>query len=243
MTLTELEEQLKILHEDNHVIVIVKPQGIPSQADKTGDTDVLTYVKQYLKIKYQKPGNVYCGLVHRLDRPTGGAMVFAKTDKAAARLCEQFREGKITKKYLAVTVGEPRESRGRIQTYLVKDERSNVVKSHVAAVENSKLAILDYKVLDTFEGLSLFDVNLITGRPHQARVQLASLGTPIFGDVKYGKSTVDGAGGNVALWAYSLGFTHPTTQETMVFKVFPPSEEIPWKLFPLEKHINIAKPQ
>jgi 23S rRNA pseudouridine1911/1915/1917 synthase len=242
MTLKELQDELKILHEDNHIIVVVKSRGIPSQADKTGDPDLLSRVKEYLKLRYDKPGNVYCGLVHRLDRPTGGVMVFAKTDKAAGRLSEQIRDGEVQKRYFAVTNGTPREQRGRIQSYLVKDERNNIVKSHTAAVENSKLAVLEYKVLAQNEHLSLVDVNLITGRSHQARVQLASVGAPIYGDVKYGKPPVAGAGDPLALWAYSLSFSHPTTRDTMVFKVYPPTEEKPWNLFAIDKFVNISKP-
>jgi len=271
-----------MLYEDNHIIVVVKPRNIPSQEDKTGDLDMLSILREYLKLKYQKPGNVYLGLVHRLDRPTGGVMVFAKTDKAAARLSEQIRSGEVQKKYFAVAVGTLREKQGRLSHYLVKDERNNMVKAHAAAVENSKLAVLDYKVLDSAEGLSLIDVNLLTGRSHQARVQLASLGTPIYGDHRYGGKQIanyklqitnadefserliktefpiyqkpnpgprapnpesqTGYGKPLALWAYMLSFAHPTTKNTMVYKVFPP-DEAPWTLFPVEKHMNIARPE
>ncbi|MCL2798101.1 MAG: RNA pseudouridine synthase [Firmicutes bacterium] len=186
MLLSEITSLLPILYEDNHIVVVVKPRNIPSQEDKTGDLDMLSILKDYLKQKYQKPGNVYLGLVHRLDRPTGGVMVFAKTDKAAARLSEQIRAGEVQKKYFALAVGAPREKQGRLTHYLTKDERNNMVKAHVAAVKDSKIAVLDYKVLDFTQDLSLIDVDLITGRSHQARVQLAALGTPIYGDHRYG---------------------------------------------------------
>jgi len=267
MTLSEIENLIQILHEDNHIIVIVKPRGIPSQADKSGDDDLLTLLKEYIKQKYNKQGNVYCGLVHRLDRPTGGVMVFAKTDKAAARLSEQFKNSEITKKYFAIVNGKPRDKIGRYESYLRKDERNNIVKNHVGKVENSKLAILEYKILDVVKNpayelespkqtkyknldvyeeenpeeenlLSLLDINLVTGRSHQARVQLSALGCPIYGDHKYGKSE----GNQLSLWAYSLSFTHPTKQEVMSFKVFPPTEEKPWNLFPMDRHIHIARP-
>ena len=283
MTLTEIQNLIPILYEDNHIIVVVKPRNIPSQEDKTGDLDMLSILKEYLKLKYAKPGNVYLGLVHRLDRPTGGAMVFAKTDKAAARLSEQIRAGEVQKKYFAVTVGSSKDKQGRLSHYLVKDERNNMVKAHPAAVTDGKLAILDYKVLDAAEGLSLIDVDLITGRSHQARVQLATLGTPIYGDHRYGgaaatamqnaksKKQIDvgieerlvktelpiyyrssaapepapitGYGKPLALWAYQLSFVHPVTKSTMVYKVFPPADEYPWRLYSFDKHVGIAKPK
>jgi len=244
MTIEQFEKQLNILHEDNHIIVVVKPRNMPSQADKSGDKDLLTFIKEYLKLKYQKPGNVYLALVHRLDRPTGGVMMFAKTDKAAARLSEQLREGEVGKKYLAVVGGEPRDKQGRLQHYLIKDERNNIVKANVGAVTGSKSAVLDYKVLDHNEGLSLVDINLITGRGHQARVQMAAIGHALYGDHKYSPAgKIAGYGKPLSLWAYSLTFTHPVSKDTLVFKVFPPVEEIPWSLFPMDKHIPIIKPQ
>ncbi len=242
MELQEYEDILKILHEDNHIIVVVKPQNVPSQQDSSMDKDMLSLVKEYLKLKYNKPGNVYCGLVHRLDRPTGGVMVFAKTDKGASRLSEQIRAGEMDKRYFAVVSGMPRDRVGRVRSFLLKDAKNNVVKSHTAKVEGSKEAVLDYKVVADSRGLSLVDINLITGRSHQARVQMKSLGTPIFGDVKYGGDKTIGKGHNLALWAYSLTFCHPTTKEIMIFKVFPPQELLPWSEFAMEKHIPVAKP-
>jgi 23S rRNA pseudouridine1911/1915/1917 synthase len=234
--------ELNILFEDNHVIVVLKPQNIPSQEDSSGDRDMLTIIKDYIKEKYAKPGNVFIGLVHRLDRPTGGVMVFAKTGKAAQRLCAQMESGEFDKRYFAVVVGTPREARARLSDYLVKDEKNNIVKRAHSKVEGSKLAELDYKVLQTAEQISLIDINLITGRSHQARVQMAGIGTPVFGDSKYGGDTL-AKGHKLALWAYRLSFVHPVSKDVMVFKVFPPSEEVPWKYFAIEKFMNIVKPK
>lgn len=234
-------KDITILHEDNHLLVVVKPQNIPTQGDSSLDADLLTLLKQYLKEKYSKPGNVYLGLVHRLDRPTGGVMVFAKTSKAAARLCEQITIGEFDKKYLAVTVGTPRERQARLINYLVKDEENNIVTISTGMVEGSKKAELDYKVLEVNDRIALLDIRLITGRSHQARVQLMGIGNPIFGDVKYGGDTL-AKGHNLALWAYDLRFSHPVSGQTMVFKVFPPMDKTPWKYFQIEKYISVSKP-
>lgn len=242
MNLEDYENELKVLHEDNHIIVVVKSPNIPSQADSSKDKDMLTLVKEYLKLKYSKPGNVYCGLVHRLDRPTGGVMVFAKTDKAASRLSASIREGEMHKKYFAVVCGTIIERRGRIRTFLVKDTTNNVVKSYTAKIEGSKESILDYTVKEEKQGVTLVDIDLITGRSHQARVQMKHLGNPIFADIKYGGDKVMGKGHNLGLWAYSLSFIHPVSKESMVFKVYPPTLEMPWKLFALDKHMAIEKP-
>lgn len=234
--------ELTVLYEDNHVIVVVKPQNMPTQGDSSGDESLLDAVKAYVKEKYEKPGNVYIGLVHRLDRPTGGVMVFARTSKAAARLSDQIREGEFEKKYLAVTVGCPRDRQGRLENWLVKDSATNTVKVVPARInDDAKKAILDYKVLDALNPVTLVDVRLITGRSHQARVQLSNIGTPIFGDARYGG--VIAKGHNLALWAYELRFKHPTTDKIMVFKVFPPTDKEPWKHFAMERYINTARPE
>lgn len=232
-------KDLAVIYEDNHIIVVIKPQNIPSQSDISSDVDLLSVVKEYLKVTYSKPGNVFAGLVHRLDRPTGGVMVFAKTSKAASRLSEQIREGNMEKRYLAVTYGCPLDRKGRLTDYLVKDEKNNKVTIVPAKLENAKQAVLDYSVKEVYENYSLIDIDLITGRSHQARVQLSGIGCPIWGDVKYGAK----ATGNLALWAYSLKFLHPITHQSMVFKVFPPMEKAPWKYFRVEKYINVTKPE
>ena len=237
-----MEDNLTILYEDNHLIVVVKPQNMPTQADSSGDRDLLTAVREYIREKYAKPGNVFVGLVHRLDRPTGGVMVFAKTSKAAARLAEQMKEGAFEKRYLAVTVGTPRDRAGRLENWLVKDAATNTVRIAPAKINaDARMAVLDYKVLESIPPVCLVDVKLVTGRSHQARVQLAGLGTPIFGDVRYGGAIAKGH--NLALWAYELRFKHPTTEKAMVFKVFPPTEKEPWKRFPIDKYINVSRPE
>ena len=236
-----MDNNLTVLYEDNQIIVVVKPQNVPTQADSSGDKDLLTMIKEYVKEKYDKPGEVYIGLVHRLDRPTGGVMVFARTSKAAARLQEQMKTGLFEKKYLAVTVGVPRDRQGRLSQYLVKDEKNNMVRVVPAAVEGAKKAELEYKVLEIAGSVALVDIRLITGRSHQARVQMQSLGTPIFGDAKYGGDKL-AKGHNLALWAYELRFYHPVNKNPVVFKVFPPTDEVPWNVFPVESHIKVARP-
>ena len=177
---------LEILHEDNQIIVVKKEQNIPSQADNSQDKDLLSLVKEYIKQKYQKPGNVFVGLVHRLDRPTGGVMVFAKTSKAASRLAEQVVSGTFEKKYLAVLVGHPKEKHARLVHYLRKNERENIVEVVPALTEGAKRAELEYTVLDTKGNYSLVEIKLFTGRSHQIRVQMKAIGCPVYGDQKYG---------------------------------------------------------
>ena len=209
-------QNLKILFEDNHIIVVEKTPNIPSQSDKTGDIDMLTLVKQYIKEKYNKPGNVYLGLVHRLDRPVGGIMIFAKTSKAASRLSDEVREKVFKKKYLAVVDGKIEKTKGSLENYLYKDERNNMSKVVNKDKKNAKLAKLDYEVLfyDEVKNLSLLKINLHTGRHHQIRVQLSNFGHSIFGDQKYGTR---GTGKQIALWAYELTIMHPITKEDMTF--------------------------
>ncbi len=229
-----------ILYEDNHVLVAVKPQGVPSQSDVSGDGDMLSLMKEHVKEKYSKPGNVYLGLVHRLDRPTGGVMVFARTSKAAARLGEQIRDGRFSKRYLAVLTARPGEKRARLEHYLLKDASTNTVRVVPMTTEGAKKAVLVYDTAESREeeGLYLADVELYTGRSHQIRVQMATIGCPIYGDMRYGK---DQPYGKLALWSYDLSFRHPTTDKRMRFRVFPP-DEYPWNVFNLEKHLSILKP-
>ena len=213
-------QNLKVIYEDNHIIVVEKVPNIPSQADKTGDVDMLSLVKDYIKEKYNKPGNVYLGLVHRLDRPVGGIMIFAKTSKAASRLSNEVREKVFKKKYLAVVDGKIEEEKGTLEDYLYKDQRNNMSKVVNKDKKNAKFAKLDYEVLkyNKIKDLSLVKINLHTGRHHQIRVQLSNLGHSIFGDQKYGKR---GKGKQIALWAYELTIKHPTTKEEMTFKDLP----------------------
>lgn len=213
-------QNLKVIYEDNHIIVVEKQPNIPSQADKTEDIDMITIIKNYLKIKYNKPGNVYLGLVHRLDRPVGGVMVFAKTSKAASRLSNQVREKVFKKKYLAVVDGKVDPKNGILEDYLYKDERNNISRVVNKEKKNSKYAKLDYEVLhyNNIKDLTLLKINLYTGRHHQIRVQLANFGHSIFGDNKYGSR---GRGKQIALWAYQLEIEHPVTKEKLLFSDLP----------------------
>lgn len=223
-------DELKILHEDNHIIVVLKPQGVPSCGDESGDENMLDAVKEYIRTAYGKPGNVYVGLVHRLDRPTGGVMVFAKTSKAAARLSEQMRSGDFEKKYLAVLSAVPKEPQGKLVNYLKKNAVNNMVYLCPPTTEGAKMASLEYRVAEEKGGCALAEIKLHTGRSHQIRVQMAGIGCPVFGDMRYGGERAKK--GNLALWAYSLTFTHPVTKERLRFMAEPP-EETPWKYFSL----------
>lgn len=233
-------EDLVILHEDNHIIVVLKPQNIPSCQDESKDEDMLSMVKDYIKTTYNKPGNVYVGLVHRLDRPTGGVMVFAKSSKAASRLSEQMKDGDFEKRYYAVLVGEPKEEKATLTHYMKKNAVNNMVYVCPPSVDGAKFAELDYQVVDKKEGLSLVDVRLHTGRSHQIRVQMNAIGTPIYGDMRYGGEKAKK--GYLALWAYYLSFTHPVSKERLVFRVQPPKENNPWNNFDTEKAVLIIKP-
>ncbi len=230
---------MEILYEDNHIIVVNKPQGVPSQPDESGDKDMLSQVKEYIKEKYNKPGEAFVGLVHRLDRPTGGAMVFAKTSKAAARLSEQMREGDFDKTYFAVVCGKPREPKGKIVSFLKKDEKTNMAVIVPQATTGAKRAELDYETLEhnPETNHSLVKVKLYSGRGHQIRVQLKSIKCPIFGDQKYGGENMPKFMLN--LYAVELSFLHPTTKQKLIFKVYPPEENRAWNEFNLERHLGL----
>ena len=221
-------QKLNVIYEDNHIIVVEKPVNIPSQGDKTGDIDMLSIIKDYLKEKYNKPGNVYLGLVHRLDRPVGGVMVFAKTSKAASSLSEEVRLKEFQKTYLVIVNGKMENKKGTLEDYLLKNERNNISKVVKENTKNSKLAILDYEVLKYDEeiDLSVLKINLHTGRHHQIRVQLSSRNHSIYGDQKYGGR---GHGKQITLWAYKLKIKHPTTKEIMEFTSIP-SIDGSWKI-------------
>ncbi len=211
---------LKVLYEDNHIIVVEKPVNIPSQGDKTGDLDMLTIIKQYIKEKYNKPGDVYLGLVHRLDRPTGGVMVFARTSKAASRLSQQVRDKAMHKKYLCIVDGKMEKPKGSMRDFLLKNEKTNTSKVVKEGTKNAKEGILEYEVVKYNEeiNMSVVKVDLYTGRHHQIRVQFSSRGHSLSGDQKYGTR---GKGKGLALWAYSLSFIHPTTKQELTFEDFP----------------------
>ena len=216
---------LPIIFEDNHIVVVIKPVNMPSQEDASGDADLLTAIKDYRKIKDNKQGEAFIGLVHRLDRVTGGVMVFAKTSKAAARLGEQLKQGEFTKKYLAIVNGIPKQNSATLKHYLWKNEQKNIVEVVGQAVSGAKYAELAYRILHQTEKTALVEVELVTGRSHQIRVQMAKIGHPLVGDAKYGKDR-----GRLALWAYELGFNHPTSGDRMKFVVNPPETE-PWDKF------------
>ena len=220
---------IPILYEDNHLLVIEKPVNIPTQEDASKDPDLLSNLKEDIKNRYQKPGNVYLGLVHRLDRPVGGVMVFAKTSKSASRLSEQIRSRDFGKGYLAILRKAPDSRKGRLEHYLAKDRATNTVHVVKSSMKEGKQAILDYKVLESKDDLSLVFVKLLTGRSHQIRVQFAAIGHPLYGDQKYG-AHVNKPGQQIALWSHELRLLHPTTKEEMGFQSHPPAQH-PWSLF------------
>ncbi|MBE5735508.1 MAG: RluA family pseudouridine synthase [Clostridiales bacterium] len=221
---------LNVIYEDNHILVVIKPQNIPTQADITGDTCMVDMVESYLREKYNKPGNVYVGLVHRLDRPTGGLMIFAKTDKAAKRLSESIKTKDFEKMYLTVVNGEPRDKVATLTNYLKKSSRDNMVRVVPELTTGAKYAELSYETLEVKEKVSLVRVNLVTGRSHQIRVQMKHIGHPVYGDVRYGGDIL-AKGHNLALWSYKIRFIHPTTKQTMTFISLPPEDLVPWSAF------------
>ena len=232
---------LDVIYEDNQIIVVVKPQNVPTQQDATNDPDMLSMVKEYVKEKYNKTGEAFVGLVHRLDRPTGGVMVFARNSKSASRLSAQIKDGSFEKTYLTVVKGKPRQAKNRLVDYIKKDLRENKARVVPMAEQDAKRSELEYEVLETKDELSLLKVNLQTGRGHQIRVQLANIGNSVYGDAKYGKidKTQNLKTSNLALWATVLRFNHPTQDKVMLFKVYPPEEKAPWDKFNLEKYINL----
>lgn len=232
-------KNLEIVYEDNHIIVVVKPQNIPSQADDSKDLDMLSIVKGYIKEKYNKEGDAYVGLVHRLDRPTGGVMVFAKTSKAAQRLCISINDGSFEKKYLAVCCGAPKNRIDHLTHYLKKNEEKNIVKVVPMTTEGCKRAELEYSIIEKVQGFTLAKVQIFTGRSHQIRVQMATTGCPLFGDSKYGADPKTYKH-PLGLWATEIRFPHPTTKEVMTFIVYPPKDDIPWKAFNISLHLNVG---
>ena len=228
--------QPEILFEDNHILVVLKEQNLASCPDESGDENLLDLLKDYLKRTYDKPGNVYLGLVHRLDRPTGGVMVFAKTSKAAGRLSEQMKTGDFEKRYLTVLNGAPNPESGKLVNYLKKNTINNMVYLSTEGTDGAKYTALDYRVLEKRGGLALTEVKLHTGRSHQIRVQFAGIAHPVYGDMRYGGEFA--IKGRLALWAYSLAFTHPVTKERMRFLSEPPADETPWKFFSVSEFVK-----
>ena len=222
-------KSIEIIYEDNHLFVVNKPCGLLVQGDRTGDEDVLSIVKNFIKIRDNKPGNVFLGLPHRLDRPTSGVVVLAKTSKALSRITEEFRSRNTEKTYWAITYKKPPKQEDLLIHYLVKDSRTNTSKAVKASYPGAKEAKLRYKLLSSSERYFLLEVELLTGRHHQIRVQLASIGCVIKGDLKYGAKRSDPDGG-ISLHARSLKLKHPVKKTEIVFTASPPDESL-WNYF------------
>ena len=212
---THVGGNMKVLYEDNHLLVVDKDPNIPIQKDSSNDEDLLTELKKYLKEKYNKKGNVYLGLVHRIDRPVSGVCVFAKTSKAASRLSETIRKNELKKKYVAVVEGKLDKKEDTLIDKLLKDTKTNMVK----VSDKGKKSILSYKVLDSKNNMSLVDIDLVTGRPHQIRVQFSSRKHPIYGDHRYNKNVEEKS--QIALHSYQLTFKHPVSKEELTFTSLP----------------------
>ena len=205
---------MQVVYEDNHIIIVFKQSGEIVQGDKTGDRPLSETVKEYIKAKYHKPGNVFLGVVHRLDRPVAGLVVFARTSKALARLNEMFRKGDIHKAYWAITKNMPKEPQATLTNWIVRNERQNKSYAYDRELPDSKKALLSYRVIGHTDHYHLLEVHLMTGRHHQIRCQLAHIGCPIKGDLKYGaqRSNPDGS---ISLLSHEMTFVHPVSKETI----------------------------
>ncbi len=220
---------MEVVYEDNHIIIVNKRSGEIVQGDKTGDTTLADTVKAYLKEKYNKPGNVFVGVVHRLDRPVGGLVVLARTSKALSRLNEMFRTGNVHKTYWAITRNKPAEDEGELVHWLVRNEKQNKSYAYDREVPQSKRAVLRYKVIGRNDNYFLLEVKLLTGRHHQIRCQLAAIGCPIKGDLKYGarRSNPDGS---ISLLSRHVEFVHPVSKQTISVDAALPDDTV-WKSF------------
>lgn len=203
---------MEVVYEDNHIIIVNKKAGEIVQGDKTGDTPLSEMVKDYIKVKYNKPGNVFCGVVHRIDRPVEGLVIFARTSKALERLNKMLRDGEIHKTYHALVEGKVIESEGTLENYLVSDGRINKTFIAKQSTPDAKLSKLNYKTIAVGDRYSLLEINLLTGRKHQIRAQLSALGHPIKGDLKYGAKRSNPNGG-ISLQAHKIVFIHPVSKE------------------------------
>lgn len=220
---------MEVLYEDNHIIIVNKAVGEIVQGDKTGDEPLVEIVKRWIKEKYEKPGNVFLGVVHRLDRPVGGVVVFARTSKALARMNEMFRDGRVKKTYWALTRNRPEGSAGRIESYITTVERTNKSTSHPRPVAGAKRAALTWRLKGASDRYYLLEVNLETGRKHQIRVQLASIGCPVKGDLKYGDKRSNPDGG-ISLLARRIEFVHPVSGKKIDVTAPLPAEPL-WQAF------------
>lgn len=225
MKIVSDKNNLNVLFEDNHIIVVNKRVGDIAQGDKTGDKPLSDVVKEYLKDKYNKPGKVFLGVVHRLDRPTTGVVIFARTTKALTRLNELFKIRETKKTYWAVVKKKPEPESGSLVHYLKRDEKRNMSKAHLKEVPDSKLASLDYKVIKQLDNYTVLEVDLHTGRHHQIRAQLSAIGSPIKGDLKYGADRSNPDGG-ISLHARKLVFTHPVTKDELTIVAPLPDDSI-----------------
>lgn len=226
------KDNLQILHEDNHLIVINKRVGDIIQGDKTGDKPLSDVVKEYLKDKYSKPGEVFLGVVHRLDRPTTGIVVFARTSKALTRLNELFKNRETQKTYWAVVKNRPPAAAGKLVHFLKRNEKNNTSKAHLKEVPDSKMASLDYRIIATLQNYFALEIDLHTGRHHQIRSQLSAIGSPIKGDLKYGFDRSNPDGG-IHLHARRLSFVHPVSKESLTITAPVPEETI-WQAVQME---------
>lgn len=217
---------IPILYEDNHLIMVEKPNNVPVQQDRTKDRDLLTIIKEDIKVRYDKPGNVYLALIHRLDRPVGGAMVFAKTSKAASRMADLLRKRELKRSYLAVVRGTVQQNKGTLTHYLRKDNRRNFVHVVQKETKGAKKAVLHYEVLGRKDNMSFLHVTLETGRSHQIRVQFNEIGHPLYGDQKYGYEK-NKVGEQIALWAHTLSFIHPVRRSELMVQSYPEAYH-PW---------------
>lgn len=220
---------MKVLYEDNHLIIINKAAGEIVQGDKTGDEPLSDKVKAYLKEKYHKPGNVFCGVTHRLDRPTSGAVMFAKTSKALTRLNDMFRNGEVKKKYWAIVKKRPAMEEDTLTHYLIKNEKTNKSVAYDVEKPHTRRAVLHYRLIAASQNYYLLEIDLETGRHHQIRCQLAKIGSPLKGDLKYGaeRSNPDGS---ISLHAHTISFVHPVSKENI--SVIAPIPEDPlWNAF------------
>jgi 23S rRNA pseudouridine1911/1915/1917 synthase len=225
MKIISNKNNLQILHEDNHLIVVNKRVGDIVQGDKTGDKPLSEVVKEYIKDKYNKPGEVFLGVVHRLDRPTSGIVVFARTSKALTRMNELFSNRETQKTYWAIVKNKPEKSEDKLVHFIKRNEKNNTSKAHIKEVPESKLASLDYKIFKELNNYFALEINLHTGRHHQIRAQLSAIGSPIKGDLKYGFDRSNPDGG-IHLHARKLVFTHPVTKETITIVAPTPSDSI-----------------
>lgn len=230
--------KLEILYEDNHLLVVNKPSGIPSQNDLTEDKSIIDYAKEYLKERYNKPGNVYIGLPHRIDRPVSGALLLTKTSKAHERMARQFNEHKVKKIYLAIVDKFPEAQQGTLHHWIVKDSKTNKSKAYKKPVKFGKEAILNYEVLGASENYTLMLIELLTGRHHQIRAQLKAMGLHIRGDVKYGAKRPL-PGGAIDLHSFILEFEHPVKKENLKILAPPPQHQL-WDFFMpiIKKHME-----